>query len=56
MALASARRIIRARIHGTTMMQDCKLGLRMLTVGMLACIAPARRAGRIEPIDALKEL
>ena len=27
----------------------------MLTVGMLACIAPARRALRIQPIDALKE-
>ena len=27
----------------------------MLTVGMLACIAPARRALRIQPIDALKQ-
>jgi hypothetical protein len=27
----------------------------MLAVGMLACIAPARRALRIQPIDALKE-
>ena len=27
----------------------------MLTVGMLACIAPARRALGIQPIDALKE-
>ena len=27
----------------------------MLTVGMLACIAPARRALRIQPIEALKE-
>jgi putative ABC transport system permease protein len=27
----------------------------MLTVGMLACIAPARRALSIQPIDALKE-
>jgi predicted permease len=27
----------------------------MLAVGMLACVAPARRALRIQPIDALKE-
>jgi putative ABC transport system permease protein len=27
----------------------------MLAVGMAACVAPARRALRIQPIDALKE-
>ncbi len=27
----------------------------MLTVGLLACIEPARRALRIQPTDALKE-
>jgi ABC-type lipoprotein release transport system permease subunit len=27
----------------------------MLTVGLLACVEPARRALRIHPIDALKE-
>jgi ABC-type antimicrobial peptide transport system permease subunit len=27
----------------------------MLTVGLLACVEPARRALRIDPIDALKE-
>ena len=29
--------------------------LVMLTVGLLACVVPARRALRIQPIDALKE-
>jgi ABC-type antimicrobial peptide transport system permease subunit len=29
--------------------------LLMMTVGVLACIHPARRALRINPIDALKE-
>jgi ABC-type lipoprotein release transport system permease subunit len=27
----------------------------MLTVGLLACVEPARRALRIQPTDALKE-
>ena len=27
----------------------------MLTVGLLACVEPARRALRINPTDALKE-
>jgi len=27
----------------------------MLAVGMLACVEPARRALRIQPIEALKE-
>jgi len=27
----------------------------MLTVGMLACVEPARRALRIQPSEALKE-
>ena len=27
----------------------------MLVVGMLACVAPARRALAIQPIDALKQ-
>jgi ABC-type lipoprotein release transport system permease subunit len=29
--------------------------LVMLTVGLLACLEPARRALRIHPTDALKE-
>jgi ABC-type lipoprotein release transport system permease subunit len=27
----------------------------MLAVGLLACLEPARRALRIQPVDALKE-
>jgi ABC-type antimicrobial peptide transport system permease subunit len=27
----------------------------MLTVGLLACVGPARRALRIQPADALKQ-
>ena len=27
----------------------------MLTVGLLACLEPARRALRVDPIDTLKE-
>jgi ABC-type antimicrobial peptide transport system permease subunit len=28
----------------------------MILIGLLACVVPARRARRIEPLEALKEV